>query len=334
VFLGVDGGGTKTAFCLVGSDGSLMATTRAPSSYYFSQGIDLVERVLRQGIEEICRRAQISPADIHYAFFGLPSYGEVSRDVPLLDAAPRGVLGHDRYSCNNDMVCGWAGSLGAEDGINVISGTGSMTYGERVGAGVRVGGWGELFGDEGSGYWIGVRGLTAFTKMSDGRLPVGPLHQLLREHLDLASDLDVVDTVLNRWQGGRSEIAALSNIVAKAAESGDPAAAQILLDAASELAELVDVTRRRLEFPPGATVPVSYSGGVFTSTEVLQHFREELIGGYDNYALSHPRYSPVIGAALYGAKLAGTPLDEVALNKLRSDMESESSQGDHDAHDA
>ena len=53
------------------------------------------------------------------------------------------------------------GSLAGEDGINVISGTGSMTYGERQGLGHRVGGWGELFGDEGSAYWVATQGLNA-----------------------------------------------------------------------------------------------------------------------------------------------------------------------------
>ena len=51
-----------------------------------------------------------------------------------------------------------------------------MTYGERQGVGHRVGGWGELFGDEGSAYWIAAAGLNAFCRMSDGRLPRGPLH--------------------------------------------------------------------------------------------------------------------------------------------------------------
>ena len=39
------------------------------------------------------------------------------------DAASSGGLG------DNDMLCGWAGSLAGADGINVIAGTGSMTYG-------------------------------------------------------------------------------------------------------------------------------------------------------------------------------------------------------------
>jgi N-acetylglucosamine kinase-like BadF-type ATPase len=60
-------------------------------------------------------------------------------DIPTLDAIPAEVLGHSRYACDNDMVCGWAGSLGGVDGINVVSGTGTIPYGERLGQGVRVG---------------------------------------------------------------------------------------------------------------------------------------------------------------------------------------------------
>ncbi|WP_030183392.1 BadF/BadG/BcrA/BcrD ATPase family protein [Streptomyces sp. NRRL S-813] len=318
MFLGVDGGGTKTAFCLVDRSGQVMAQAQAASSYYFSYGIDLVERVLKEGVDAVCAAAGLTPADIEYAFFGLPGYGEAAGDLPVLNAAPRAVLGHDRYACNNDMVCGWAGSLGAVDGINVISGTGSMTYGERLGRGVRIGGWGELFGDEGSAYWIAIRGLNAFSRMSDGRLPEGPLSGVLRRHLDLASDLDVIDVVHNRWQGERGRIATLSRPVAEAAGLGDEVAAAILAEAGRELAQLVEVTRERLEFGPDETVPVSYSGGTFGADAVLEAFTTGLKNRFTDYELRYPLYEPVIGAALYAAKLAGTPLDRPALDALRT----------------
>jgi N-acetylglucosamine kinase-like BadF-type ATPase len=315
MYLGVDGGGTKTALCLLREDGRVAARARAPSCYYFTEGIDLVGRVLRQGIDEVCEMASITPADISYAFFGLPTYGEVSGDVSALDAAPGAILGHGRYACNNDMVCGWAGSLGGIDGINVISGTGSMTYGERAGTGIRVGGWGELFGDEGSAYWIAIKGLNAYSRMSDGRLPVGPLHETLRTHLALEADLDLVDVVLNRWRGGRSEIAALSRVVAGAAEEGDECAARILSEAADELAGLVDTTRRRLDFGPDQEVPVSYSGGVFNARPVVEGFEAALKHLHDGYELREPLYSPVVGAAIYAAKLAGEPLDVETIGR-------------------
>jgi N-acetylglucosamine kinase-like BadF-type ATPase len=253
---------------------------------------------------------------VTFAFFGLPAYGEVIADLPALDAAPRAALGHQRYRCDNDMVCGWAGSLGAMDGINVISGTGSMTYGERRGNAVRVGGWGELFGDEGSGHWVGLRGLQAFSRMSDGRTPTGPLLDMLREHLALRSDLELVDIALNRWPVRRREVAALSRLVVDAARLGDEAASTILAEAAQELALLVDTTRRRLGFPPDEQVPVSYSGGVFAVTEVLGQFTRRLTELDAHYDVRTPLWSPVVGAALYAARLAGSPLDDAALTRL------------------
>lgn len=320
MFLGVDGGGTKTALCLVDQDGRLVASAQAPSSYYFFDGIELVERVLRLGVATVCDQARIAPLDIRYAFFGLPGYGEVSNDLATLDAAPRSVLGHERYTCDNDMVCGWAGSLAAVDGINVISGTGSMTYGERAGRHARVGGWGEVFGDEGSAHWIGVQGLRAFAKMSDGRLPDGPLRQLLSASLQLPHDLELVDLVLNRWRADRRKIAALSRVVAEAADHGDLRAVEILAEAGAELAELVDATRRRLEFPADSPVLVSYSGGVFNAPLVLNAFGRQLTVLHDGYDLRQPLYPPVIGAAIYAAKLNGTPLADSALARLHRSL--------------
>ena len=315
MYLGVDGGGTKTAFCLLRDDGRLAAEAQAPSCYYFAEGIDLVGRVLRQGIDEVCGKASITPADVRYAFFGLPTYGEVSGDVPALDAAPGAILGHDHYACDNDTVCGWSGSLGGIDGINVVSGTGSITYGERAGNGVRVGGWGELFGDEGSAYWIAIRALNAFSRMGDGRMPVGPLHETLRTHLALEADLDLDDVILNRWQGERSEIAALSRVVAGAAEAGDEQAARILSEAAGELADLVDTTRRLLGFGPDEVIPVSYSGGVFNARLVVEGFEAALAHLHGGYELRKPLYSPVLGAAIYAAKLAGEPLEVETIGR-------------------
>lgn len=320
VFLGVDAGGTKTALCLLGETGRIAARAEAPGCYYYSGGMDLVGRVLREGIEEVCRRAGTEPSEIEYAFFGLPGYGEVSADVPALDAAPREALGHDRYTCGNDTICGWAGSLGGSDGINVVSGTGSITYGERAGRGVRVGGWGEVFGDEGSAYWISVRGLAAFSHMSDGRIPAGPLYGMLKERLELEDDLDLVGLVLDDWKGERSEIAGLSRTVTEAASAGDEHATRIVTEAAGELAQMVDVTRRRLEFGAGETVPVSYSGGVFNAVSIREEFSGALAGLYDEYELREPLYTPVIGAAIYAAKLAGRPIDGDALGRLREDQ--------------
>jgi len=316
IYLGVDGGGTKTALVLLDAAGEILASALAPSCYYLGQSIRLVEEVLGEGVGAVCGQAGVAPADVTRAFFALPGYGEVSADVSTLDEIPGRVLGHSRYACDNDMVAGWAGSLGAVDGVNVIAGTGSMTYGEHGTRSLRVGGWGELFDDEGSAYWIAIRGLATFAQMSDGRLPPGPLHDLLTEHLALATDLDLVDVVLNRWQGDRSRIASLALTVAAAAAAGDSECRGILRHAGERLADLVTATVDQLDFAPDELVPVSWSGGVFASPEVRDAFRARLSGA--NVDLREPLLSPVLGAALYAARLDGSPLDAAALERLRT----------------
>jgi N-acetylglucosamine kinase-like BadF-type ATPase len=214
------------------------------------------------------------------------------------------------------MVCGWAGSLACEDGINIISGTGSMTYGERQGVGHRVGGWGELFGDEGSAYWVAAHGLNAFTRMSDGRLARGPLYTLLKERLQLASDLDVVSLVIDKWSGNRSSIAALSTTVCKAAHEGDAVAAKILSEAADELVTLIETTRKLVGFTDEETVPVSYSGGMFSDEGFLARFLAVLQAQPAKYDPRRPLLDPALGAALYAAKQSGHPLNPSAVHLL------------------
>lgn len=315
VFLGADGGGTKTEFVLIDSSGQIRARHQGSSSYYLQIGLDGLAQVLRDGITAVLTEAKLSPKNIRYAFFGLPAYGEDSQIEDRLDSLPRDILGHDHYRCGNDMVCGWAGSLAGEDGINIVAGTGSIGYGERLGASARCGGWGEIFGDEGSAYWIAAQGLNAFTRMSDGRLPVGPLYRMMKKHFEITADLDLCGRVMG--DASRDKIAALSTLVAEAAAAGDAVALAIFDRAGRELAEIVEAIRVQLHYGMRESVRLSYSGGVFRSGDlILQPLRRHLAGFSPRYQLAAPIFSPSIGAALYAARLAGQPLDGPALAKL------------------
>jgi len=340
LYLGVDAGGTKTAFCLVDDGGAVRGTARAGSGYYLDlagaasrdaggdhPGVAAVAEVLREGLAAVCADAGAHPSQVSAAVVGLTAYGEVAADVPALDAAPRAVLGHDRYRCVNDAVVGWAGSLGGADGINLVAGTGSNSYGSWRGRGARVGGWGELFGDEGSGYWVAVRGLQVFSHMSDGRLPRGPLHPMVRAHLGLRegdSDFDVLDTVLVRWKGDRARIASLSRVVGAAATAGDAAAEGILGDAGRELAAHAHAVRRAVGADDDAVVPVTTSGSVASVPLVRESLLAALAGPVGTapgataggYELRAPVMLPEAGAAVLASRLAGAPLGVEALARL------------------
>jgi N-acetylglucosamine kinase-like BadF-type ATPase len=306
MYLGVDGGGTKTAFVLLGPQAEVLARAEGGTTYHPEVGLAGVRAVLKQGVTEVLKRAGVSATAVRHAFFGLPAYGEDPAVDPELALAPGIALAPEQYSCGNDMICGWAGALAGSDGINVTAGTGSIAYGEFAGQRARSGGWGEIFGDEGSAYWIGREGLAAFSRMSDGRSAPGPLQGILRRHFGLRHDIDLAGFINAPGSSGRATIAQLCPLVAEAALARDAAAAGIFARAGRELAELVHATRTLLAAPSAALLAVSYSGGVFnTGALVLEPFRAGLAADGHAYRLQTPLLSPVLGAALYAARATG-----------------------------
>ena len=317
LYLGVDGGGTKTSFVLIDPAGAVVAEHQGTTSYYLQIGFDGLNRVLSEGVHAVLATAKATVGDIIYAFFGLPAHGEDSVAQGLLDVMPEAVLGHRRYVCGNDMVCGWAGSLAGADGINIVAGTGSIGYGERRGLKARAGGWGEIFSDEGSAYWIAIQGLNAFTRMSDGRRPRGALHGIFKAHFALEQELDICARLMGAEPPSRDQVAALSQLVAEAARAGDAAAQAIFDDAGRELADVIDAIRKALKCPDGERIPLSYSGGVFKSGDlILTPLRAELAARSRDYDLVAPALSPSLGAALYAARLSGDPLSPEAIARL------------------
>ncbi|MFG6413129.1 N-acetylglucosamine kinase [Roseateles sp. DC23W] len=313
MFLGIDGGGTKTAFVLIDAGGRVAARHEATTSYYLEIGFDALRTLLRGGVQTTLQQAGVRAADLAHTFAGLPAHGEDSAllsrfDALLTDIVPRSTVG-------NDMVCSWAGSLAGADGISLVAGTGSIAYGEWQGRGARCGGWGEIFGDEGSAHWLAREALALFSRMADGRAEPGPLLALVREHFGLTQDLDLCAAINGGAQ--RSELAQAARLVTTAANAGDVQARQLLVRAGDELALLAAGTARNLAVPAGAAVDVSYSGGVFAAGDlVLGPLRAALARHLPGAQLKRPHFGPELGAALYAARLAGQPLSAQALSLL------------------
>ena len=318
MFLGVDGGGTKTAFVLLDSQGNILAEHEETTCYYLEVGVEGARQIIEKGVLETMSKAHKSVADLSYAFFGLPAYGEDSHLNDIMDNLPGNLLPKDKYQCDNDMVNGWAAAFGGGDGINIIAGTGSIAYGVKGNVTKRCGGWGELFSDEGSAYWIGCKGLNAFTRMSDGRIEKGPLYQIIKTTLDIEYDLDITALILGKWRGERSKVASISSLVSQAAEQGDAEALSILREAGQELANIVEATKQALHFDANEQIKVSFSGGAFRSKDlILEPFVDSLKHLSANYKIMAPSYSPVIGAALYACQLSGQTMAEDSLLKLK-----------------
>jgi N-acetylglucosamine kinase-like BadF-type ATPase len=320
-YLGVDGGGSKTRFLLIDAAGKVLGAHTDGPAYHLEIGLEALEGMLAHGIRHTLQQGGISSADVTFAFLGLPAYGEDRGLQARLDDAPAAALSRGRYRCGNDMVCGWAGALAGAEGINIVAGTGSIAYGEYAGHSARAGGWGELFSDEGSAHWLAREGLRLFSRMSDGRSARGALHEILRRHFSLEDDLDLCAALYGKSTSQRSQLAQLSRLVAEAARAGDAAACGLFTRAAAELADMVDAVRDRLQVPAQLDLPLSYSGGLFQLRELLlSPFEAALSTRTRKYRLAAARLPPDAGAALYAAKLAGTPLAAASIAALEAQL--------------
>ena len=77
-YLGVDGGGSKTAFVLIDERGEVLGCHQEGPAYYLQTGMEPMRAMLARGILATLAQAALTPAAVDFAFLGLPSYGEDS----------------------------------------------------------------------------------------------------------------------------------------------------------------------------------------------------------------------------------------------------------------
>ena len=143
--------------------------------------------------------------------------------------------------------------------VLILSGTGSCCFGRTPdNRTARIGGWGHVIGDKGSGYEIGLRGLKAAVHHLDRDGTWSRLGQNLLQALLLNEPEDLIDWAKS---AAKQDIAALAIQVFAAAAKGDKIAAAILEAAAESLAgDGVHCARKLVK--PGASVRFILAGSV------------------------------------------------------------------------
>ncbi len=306
-YLGVDGGGTKTAFMLINKKGEIIATAKKESCHYKSEGLNKFKDVIDKGVYKVCEEAGINLADLSYSFLGIPCYGEYQADTPILENIIKNILANKDFECDNDAKAGWAGSLACQPGINIVAGTGAIGFGvDDSGNSARASGWGYFVGDEGSGYWLGKQLLSLFTKQSDGRMAKTYLYDLIRSEFELEEDFELLTLVYDELELKRSNISRLALLASRAAQKGDEEARKLFREAACEHSLTIKAIIEKLNFQDSDDITVSYSGGVFNAGDLLlnplQEYIEKYIKEYQ-VKLIKPILQPVTGAALYALYL-------------------------------
>lgn len=297
-YLGIDGGGTKTTYAIMNTDGLLIGQWSGPTCHH--QQLEHFDRFscrLKEGIQTVLSQTDLHLSDISYATFGLPGYGEYPERIPAIHSAIGSVIGQLPFMCVNDVEIAWAAGHGLSEGIHLVSGTGSIAFGkDSNGNAARSGGWGPQCGDEGSAYWLGRQAINLFTKQCDGRLPKDTFYHDFRHTLALNDDFDLLHWVADPVKGNRTAVAALSTLLYQACDYNSHARHSFEL-AANELSHLALGVLSQLDFPSNTPVYVTYSGGVFQAGHSFRAaLQTRLFASDPRLILKAPELTPILGA--------------------------------------
>ena len=253
-YLGIDGGGTKTEFALADTNGKIIRTLRLGTSNPSDIGINASLEVLRAGIFEICAGLPKNKISLFAGLAGASTKG-ISEQIDQF----LGELGFASANYGSDARNAVATGIGISDGITVIMGTGSVVFAQCNGEQYRIGGYGYLLGDGGSGYAFGRDAILAALQQEDGSGEPTELYGAVLAH---CQGNTVLEKLGSFYSGGKRDIAQYAPCVFEAYANGDAVACGIVERNLESIAKSVRGAAKHIA---NTTVSVVLCGGLCTS---------------------------------------------------------------------
>ncbi|NOG98446.1 MAG: hypothetical protein HND52_10850 [Ignavibacteriae bacterium] len=296
-YIGLDGGGTKTK-CLITDDklNVLHQCSGGPSNFLII-GTEEVSNTIYNLINQCIDAVNCDAGEIEAVVIGTTGAGRRT-DAEKLENDFMSFVKSKSMKLNNfkvesDARIALEGAFSGNPGAILIAGTGSIMFGkDRNGNVHRVGGFGRFIGDEGSGYVIGRRGLTAAAKDFDGRGLKTKLTSLLNEKFNISDSPSLITEVYKN----KFDIASAAPLVTEAAEKGDEICENILNDEAEELILHIRAMAKLLKEDE---TKLCLIGSTLTTENYYSKLFHSKVKKYlPNVTIQSAEHEPAIGAIL------------------------------------
>lgn len=238
--IGVDGGGTKTESVAYDLYGNILGTSLTGFGNMVNDKEKAIENVIL-GIKELLDR--FGKNGLKGLYLGLAG-SEVGGNSKIIRDEIKAKFEIDSVVMNDGDLALKA-LLKGEDGILVIAGTGSTSFGVKGDKQARCGGWGQLLGDEGSAYKISIEAYKQMIFESDFGLELSKLSRNILKQLGIESVDDIVGII---YSSTKDEIANIASLVSDAAEEGNEVAINILKSEGIAIAKAAERIFNKLKF--------------------------------------------------------------------------------------
>lgn len=259
LYLGVDGGGSKTLAVLTDESGVVRGVGLGGPGNFQGPGVERARSEVKRSIDQALAQAKARPSDVAGAYFGMAG-ADRAQDFEIVRGMLAPIVPTKNWGFENDSTIGLWAETGDGVGVGVVCGSGTNVVGFNArGKRVQVGGMGYLFGDFAGGGLIGTLALRHAMRGHEGRGEPTALYDKLRAHYGLEHLIDLVDY---EYEGRSMRLGSLAPIVFATAAEGDAVARQILIDVGTDLGVSAAAAIRQL-FEPSEPAPVVGIGSVF-----------------------------------------------------------------------
>jgi len=297
LFLGIDGGGTKTNAAIMNEAREVLAEGESGPSNPLRVGVETAVSNIIKATEDACDRGSLIITDISAATLGLAGVRRMDLRQRVKDSFCKR-LNIRNTTVVTDAEIALFGTTFGKPGLVVIAGTGSICLGRNAkGESAISGGWGPLAGDEGGGVGIAQAALHTVAKASDGRGRPTALSARAAEYFR-ASGPDNLIVAIYSPQVDNSRIAGFARLVVETALDGDQSAIDILSDAGRELGVAACAVIKKLSLGR-MKIPIGCVGSVFKAGKLLTKPMIDVIHKCSpNAYLTEPQLQPSHAAAI------------------------------------
>jgi N-acetylglucosamine kinase-like BadF-type ATPase len=300
-FIGIDGGGTKTKCVLTDDHLKVLQTEESSAANPLAVGFEKAAECLFGLVVSVAEKEKIKLDIIESLGIGLAGVGRIENKERLQKVLL------EKFSLTEDFIqkikiftdaeIALEGAFNGKAGAILIAGTGSIIYGkDENGKIFRVGGYGKIIGDEGSGYSIGKKGLTAIAKYFDGRGKETSLVKKISEQFGIYDS----DQLINKIYTGNFDIASIAKLVIGCADEGDDACKNILDQESDELILHIPSLMKNMNINK---LDLCFSGGLLTNTNYYSKLVQAKISrSFPKTKIKTAIYPPEIGAILLAEK--------------------------------
>lgn len=295
--IGMDGGGTKTK-CIV-TDlalNPLFECSGGPSNFNII-GTEKVSATILELVIESISQLNISVNHVASILIGTTGAGrfndaEKLKNDFLAYSESKGYK-FDLFSVESDARIALEGAFSGRPGALLIAGTGSIIFGKDSNQNIhRVGGFGRLIGDEGSGLTIGKKGLNQVAKFYDGRAQKTILAEFLTRDFGITDSSQLITEVYTN----NFDLASFAPKVIEAAELGDKYANRILQEETDELLLHIDIMFKILKVRPQQ---LCFVGGLIAKDNYYSGLlKKKIFSRLPDIQITLAENSPEIGAAI------------------------------------